>query len=70
MGSVVVMERSVTDSGWTPCLGVGSLLHGHVAHANHANRDHPGSDPVIFFFAVRLFELFQFGVVHVSLKGV
>ena len=68
-GPVVVMERPVTDSGWTPCLDVGSLVHGHVAHANHAYRDHPDSDPVIFFFSVRLFKFFQFGIVHILLEG-
>ena len=66
---VVEAAQPVTDPVWATSLDVGSLLHGHVAHAHHAHHNHSGSDLVVLFLFVRLFEFFQFGVVHVSLEG-
>ena len=48
---VVAAAQPVTNPVWATSLDVGSLLHGHVAHANHAYSDYPGSDLVVFLHA-------------------
>ena len=63
--SFVVTAQPVTDPRGTPYQDVSSLFHGHVAHENHAYRDHPGSSLVVF---ARLFEFFPFYVVHASVR--
>ena len=64
----VVTAQQVMNPVRATSLDVGSFAHGHVAHANHAYRDHPGPNLVIFFLFVRLFKFFQFSAVHISLK--
>ena len=64
--SFVVAAQLVVDLRWTAYLEANSLPHGHVKHADHAYRDHPGQYPVNPF--TRLFEIFPFSVVHVSLR--
>ncbi len=46
--SFIVTAQTVADPVWAASLDVGSLVHGHVAHANHAYRNHPGPNLVIF----------------------
>ena len=65
--SFVVAAQPVADPRGTVYLEVGSLIHGHVKHAYHADGNHSGSDLVVFFLFARLFELFLFSVVHVPL---
>ena len=67
--SVVVTVQPVADPVGAPYQIVGSLLRGHVEHANHAYGNHSGPDLVILFLFVRLYEFFPFGVVHALLKG-
>ena len=64
--SFVVAAQPAADPGGTTHQDANSLIHGHVKHADHAYRDHPGSNLVNLF--ARLFEFFPFYVVHVSLR--
>ena len=47
-------------------LDAGSILHGHVERAHHADGNHSGPNLVNLF--ARLFEFFPFYVVHASMK--
>ena len=49
--SVVEAAQSVADPVWVASLDVGSLVHGHVAHANHAYRSHPSPNLMNFLHA-------------------
>ena len=48
--SFVVTAQPVADPVQAMSLDVDSLVHGHVAHANHAYCNHLGSNLVIFSF--------------------
>ena len=62
----VVTAQSVADPRGTAYLDAGSFFYGHVAHAHHAYRDHPGSNLVNLF--ARLFKFLPFCVVHASMR--
>ena len=66
--SFVVTVQLVADPRGTAYLEVGSLLHGHVKHAYHADSNHSDSNLVVLLLFARLFEFFPFYVVHVSLR--
>ena len=60
--SFVVAAQPVVDPRGAAYLEVDSLLHGHVAHAYHADGNHSSSNLVNLF--ARLFEFLPFYVVH------
>ena len=48
---LVVTAQPVADPRGIAYLDAGSFFYGHVAHANHTYRDHPGSNLVILLHA-------------------
>ena len=52
--SFVVTEQPVTDPHWALHQNVGSIIHGHVAHASHAYRNHSGPNLESFYTPFRV----------------
>ena len=55
--SFVVAAQPVADPCGTAYLEVGSLLHGHVKHAYHADGNYSGSNLVVILLFVRFFRV-------------